>query len=174
MNKEPALAKGMAPTLDASVNWVPFSDPSSSSNPQKGEVQFALQLCIPVTDGGKTKYETLNAGDLVQAAEAVVRHIEDAAGKELALAQNRWKKATAIERDKKREVERSNEELAITEMMYREGLGAQIDLLNAQTDNQQVRTEHLQAVLELYGAIVDIKRAMGTYTSHAENFCFKK
>jgi outer membrane protein TolC len=60
-------------------------------------------------------------------------------------------------------VERSDEELRITELMYNEGMGAQIDLINAQTENQRVRTDYLNAVNGMYAAIVEFRKAIGDY-----------
>ena len=42
-------------------------------------------------------------------------------------------------------------------------MGAQIDLLNAQVDNQKVKTEHLAAIKEMYLALVSLKQAMSEY-----------
>ena len=48
-------------------------------------------------------------------------------------------KSVAVESSKRKQVARSDEELNITQIMYKEGMGAQIDLLNAQVDNQRLR-----------------------------------
>ena len=157
-------AKGMSPTLDAAMNWVPQSDHWYSSTPQSGEFGASIRLSIPISDGNSTKYKTLNADRLLQAAEASVRNAENAAEMELRIAMNNWEKAEALERDKKRQIERSNEELRMTELMYQEGLGAQIDLISAQTENQLVRTQYLNAVKGMYIARVHVRKAMGEYT----------
>ncbi|MBQ7217642.1 MAG: TolC family protein, partial [Synergistaceae bacterium] len=59
--------------------------------------------------------------------------------------------------------ERSEEELRITELMYAEGMGAQIDLINAQTAYQAVRTEYLDAIRGMYVARVALRQALGEY-----------
>ena len=66
--------------------------------------------------------------------------------------------------DKKRQVECAEEELRITELMYSEGMGAQIDLINAQTAYQGVRTQYLNSVKEMYVALVQLRRAIGDYS----------
>ena len=77
---------------------------------------------------------------------------------------NAWKNASVAEMDKKRQVERAEEELRITELMYSEGMGAQIDLINAQTAYQGVRTQYLNSVKEMYVALVQLRRAIGDYS----------
>ena len=105
----------------------------------------------------------LNADRLSQAAEANVQAIENTARTDLIVAQNNWETAEALEKAKKRQVERSDEELRITELMYNEGMGAQIDLINAQTENQQVRTDYLNSIQGMYGALVELRKAVGDY-----------
>jgi outer membrane protein TolC len=157
-------AKGMSPTLTGAIRWTPWSDPWNSSTPQDGELGASLSLNIPLIDGNETKYSVLNMDRLVQAAEASLRSVENATDVDLKVARNNWEKAAALEQDKKRQVERSDEELRITELMYNEGMGAQIDLINAQTENQRVRTDYLNAIQGMYIAIVDLRKAVGDYS----------
>lgn len=156
-------AKGMAPTLDFGINWIPWSDPSIYSSPQDGEVAATLRLNIPIVDGNKTKYSTLNMDRLVQSAEASLESTKNTTDMDFVIAKNNWIKAEALERDRKRQVGRSDEELRITELMYNEGIGAQIDLISAQTDNQQVRTNYLDAVRGMYVALVELRKVLGDY-----------
>ncbi|MBQ3447926.1 MAG: TolC family protein, partial [Synergistaceae bacterium] len=83
---------------------------------------------------------------------------------DITVAMNNWRNASAAEHDKQRQVERAEEELRITELMYSEGLGAQIDLINAQTAYQAVRTEYLDAVKNMYIALVAMRKAVGDYS----------
>ena len=81
---------------------------------------------------------------------------------------NNWRNASASEQDRRRQVERSEEELRITELMYSEGMGAQIDLINAQTAYQSVRTEYLNAVKNMYVALVAMRKAIGDYSPNED------
>jgi len=161
-------ARGMAPTLTGAIRWTPWSEPWNSSTPQRGEVGASLTLNIPVFDGNTTRFSTLNTDRMVQAAEANLESVKNTTRTELMVAQNNWELAKALENAKKRQVERSDEELRITELMYNEGMGAQIDLINAQTDNQRVRTDYLNAIQGMYAALVEIRRAMGDYAPNED------
>ncbi|MDY6401437.1 MAG: TolC family protein, partial [Synergistales bacterium] len=119
---------------------------------------------LPITDGNTTKYKVLNTDRLIQAAEANLRSLEESTRRDIAVAMNNWKNAAAAEQDKKIQVERSEEELKITELMYSEGMGAQIDLINAQTAYQAVKTEYLDAVKDMYVALVALRKAIGDYS----------
>jgi outer membrane protein TolC len=156
-------AKGLSPTLNLGISWTPLADPRNSASPQKGEMSATLSLNIPIADGNETKYGILNADRLAQSAEAGLQSVEDTTGMNLSIARNNWDRAAALEKDRKRQMERSDEELRITELMYNEGMGAQIDLINAQTENQRVRTDYLDAVRGMYVALVHLRAAAGDY-----------
>jgi outer membrane protein TolC len=166
-------AKGLAPSLEVGVTFSPFADPWNSSSPQKGEAVATLRMNIPIANGNETKYRILNTDRLVLAEEEKLEALKNTSNKEFAIALINWKDASMLEQDKKRQVERSDEELALTELLYTEGMGAQIDLLNAQTDNQQIRTEYLSAIGEMYNALVALKRAAGDYAPN-ENGSWKE
>jgi hypothetical protein len=156
-------AKNIAPTLTGAIRWTAWADPWNSSTPQDGELGASLTLNIPLLDGNSTKYEILNADRLMQAAEASLLSVENTTNVDLVVARNNWELAAALEKDKKRQVERSDEELRITELMYNEGMGAQIDLINAQTENQRVRTDYLNAIKDMYVALVELRKTVGDY-----------
>ena len=160
---EKLTSKGMAPTLDFGVQWTAWADPKLSASPQDGEAGASLRLNIPIFDGNRTKYAVLNTNRLVEAAEQNLTSLEDQTRRDLTVAMNDWQKASAMEVDKKRQMERSEEELRITGLMYSEGMGAQIDLINAQTEYQSVRTQYLNAVKEMYIALVQLRRVVGDY-----------
>lgn len=157
-------AKGLSPTLNFGFQYTAWADPETSTTPNNGEAGASLTLNIPITDGNQTKYRTLNADRLIQAAEANLSSLQEQTRRDIAVAMNNWKNAAASEKDKQRQVERSEEELRITELMYAEGMGAQIDLINAQTAYQAVRTEYLDAVKNMYVALVALRRAIGDYS----------
>ena len=148
------MGKGLSPTLDFGFQFTPWADPDTYATPNKKEAGASLTLTIPITDGNSTKYKTLNADRLVQAAEENLESLKETTRRDITIAMNNWRNAAAAEKDKKRQVERAEEELRITELMYSEGMGAQIDLINAQTAYQAVKTEYLDAVKNMYSGLV--------------------
>ena len=156
-------AKGMSPTLDFAFQFTPWSDPESYATPNNLQAGASISLNLPITDGKATKYRVMNTERLIQASEANLEAVKEQTRRDIAVAMNNWRNASAAEHDKQRQVERSEEELRITELMYSEGMGAQIDLINAQTAYQAVRTEYLNAVRNMYVALVAMKKAIGDY-----------
>ena len=162
------MAKGLAPTLDFGFQFTPWADPDNVATPNKLEAGASLTLSVPITDGNSTKYKVMNSDRLVQAAEANLESLKELTRRDITVAMNNWKNAAASEQDKKRQVERSEEELRITELMYSEGMGAQIDLINAQTAYQAVKTEYLDAVKNMYVALVALRVAIGDYSPNED------
>lgn len=155
-------SKGLASDLTGNILWTAKSD-QALSTPAEGEVLASLNLSIPLSDGGKTKSETRQTEKLVAAAEQSLEAGRDQAREEFERASNRWEKAVALERSRREQVSQAQEEMRITQLRYREGLGAQIDLLNAQVGLQQARTGYLEAVKEMYLALVDLRSSRGDY-----------
>ena len=156
-------AKGLSPTLDFAFQFTPWSDPEAFATPNSKQAGASLTLSVPITDGNQTKYRTFNTDRLIQASEANLEALKESTRRDITVAMNNWRNASASEHDKQRQVERAEEELRITELMYAEGMGAQIDLINAQTAYQAVRTEYLAAIREMYVALVELRKAIGDY-----------
>ncbi|MBR1437694.1 MAG: TolC family protein [Synergistaceae bacterium] len=161
-------AKGMSPTLDYAFQFTPWSDPEAYATPNNQQIGGSLILSVPIYDGKETKYRVFNADRLIQAAEANLLALREQTRRDITVAMNNWRNASAAEQDRKRQVERSEEELRITELMYGEGMGAQIDLINAQTAYQSVRTEYLNAVKNMYVALVAMRKAIGDYSPNED------
>ena len=157
-------AKGLSPTLDFAFQFTGWSDPEYFATPNKHQAGLSLTLNLPITDGNTTKYKVFNTDRLIQAAEANLEGLKETTRRDIAVAMNNWRNASAAEHDKKIQVERSEEELRITELMYSEGMGAQIDLINAQTAYQAVKTEYLDAIKNMYVALVALRKAIGDYS----------
>ena len=156
-------AKGLSPTLDFAFQFTPWSDPEAFTTPNHRQAGASLTLTLPISDGNTTKYKVMNTDRLIQAAEANLKALQETTRRDITVAINNWRNAAAAEQDKKIQVERSEEELKITELMYNEGMGAQIDLINAQTAYQSVKTEYLDAVKNMYVALVALRKAIGDY-----------
>jgi len=161
-------AKGLSPTLDFAFQFTPWSDPDAFTTPNKRQAGASLTLTLPITDGNTTKYKVMNTDRLIQASEANLKALEETTRRDITVAINNWRNASAAEQDKKIQVERSEEELKITELMYNEGMGAQIDLINAQTAYQAVKTEYLDAVKNMYVALVALRKAIGDYSPNED------
>ena len=161
-------AKGLSPTLDMAFQFTAWSEPESYATPNDKQLGGSLVFTVPISDGNTTKYKVFNADRLIEAAEANLHELREQTRRDITVAMNNWRNSSAAEKDKHRQVERSEEELRITELMYAEGMGAQIDLINAQISYQSVRTEYLLAVKDMYVALVAMRKAIGDYSPNED------
>lgn len=161
-------ARGLAPYLDLSVGWRVAEDYLSPyMEDRQGELMARAVLTIPVADGKKTANATKAGTLLVEKTEQELdaRHVS--LKREIDLVSERWKRALKLEAVRRRQMDRAAEELEIAEMMYREGLASQLDLLNAQGSDQQARTDHLATVQELWLVLSESDRVMGRFAAGA-------
>lgn len=156
-------AKGMSPTVEGSVGYVLLTDSEGTSSQRQDEFLLSLNVSMPVYDGGRTREDVADKAKGVEAAERSLEAKRNQVDEDIVKALNQWSRAVAVEESKRKQVGRSDEELSITKLMYKEGMGAQIDLLNAQVDNQKVKTEHLNSIKDMYLALVSLKQAMSEY-----------
>ena len=156
--------KGLSPTLDAFLGWTAWSD-SARISPAENEILLSLTLNVPITDGNNTKNQVREKEETIKGAKRELEARKDKAREEIILAQNRWEKALALRKSREKQAQLAEEELRITTLLYTEGLGSQLDLLNAQTEHVRANTERLDTIKELYLALVDMKRACGTYAT---------
>ena len=157
-------AKGLAPLLDLTVGLRLGEDYRSSFvEDNQGEVLARAVLTVPLADGNRTLNATEAATRNLEKARLDLRAKKDSLLKEVGLVRERWTAAVTLEETRRRQASRAGEELEISEMMYREGLAAQIDLLNAQETDQRTRSEHFAALLETWLVLAEADRVMGRY-----------
>jgi outer membrane protein TolC len=162
-------AKGLSPFVDLSVGLRVRQDSSSAiADERAGEVFVRAVLTVPLTDGGKTANTTEAATLLHRKAEYELEARRDSLKQEADLVRERWGRALEIVAIRRRQAERADKELEIAEMMYREGLGSQLDLITAQEADQKSRTELINAIQELWLVLAEADRVMGRWVRRGE------
>jgi|LSQX01.3.fsa_nt_gb outer membrane protein TolC len=162
-------AKGLSPFVDLSVGLRVGQDSSSPFTEERvGEVFVRAVLTIPMADGGKTANNTRAAARMLGKAEYELEARRDSLKREADLVRERWGRALEIVAIRRRQAERADKELEIAEMMYREGLGSQLDLITAQEADQKSRTELINAIQELWLVLAEADRVMGRWVRPAE------
>ncbi|HPE65273.1 MAG TPA: TolC family protein [Synergistales bacterium] len=156
-------AKGLSPFVDLSVGLRVLED---HIFPQErgGEVFVRAVLTVPLADGGKTSNSTEAATLMLRKAEYELAARRDSLKREADMVRERWNRALEIVAIRRRQAERADKELEIAELMYREGMGSQLDLINAQEADQKSRTEFLSAVQELWLVLAEADRVMGRWS----------
>lgn len=157
-------AKDLSPFVDLSVG-LRVAEDHIYPQERTGEVFVSAVLTIPLTDGGKASNSAEAAALMVRKAEYELSARRDGLKREADLVRERWARALEIVAIRRRQTERADKELEIAELMYREGMGSQLDLINAQETDQKSRTELLSAIEELWLVLAEADRIMGRWVS---------
>jgi outer membrane protein TolC len=175
LSKERALvqrslaAKGLSPFIDISVGVrVAQNFTSPFAEDRVGEVFVRAALTVPLADGGKTANNTAAAGMMLRKVEYEIGSKRDSIQREVDLVKERWSRALEIAAIRRRQAERTDKELEIAELMYREGLGSQLDLIGAQEAFQKSRSELIAALQELWLILAEADRVMGRWVRRLE------
>lgn len=153
-------ALGMHPVLEASLASTLLSD-SGSAVPPESDILLSLRLDVPLYDGGQTRAEKESRRILETAAEYDEKALRVKVAMELAQASSRLEKAQALEKSRRKEADLASEELRITRLRYRTGVGSQLELLDAQVREQAAKTAYLDALREMAVARAQLSYALG-------------
>ncbi|MCF4151069.1 TolC family protein [Dethiosulfovibrio sp. F2B] len=159
-------ARGLSPLLDLSIGWrlgEDYRSPFAEDN--QGELMLTAVLSVPISDGNQTENAVEAARLTEEKADRELRARQDDIAKEIELVRNRWDRGRELETLRRSQIEGSSKELKIAEMLYREGLASQLDLINAQERDQQTRGDHLSAIQELWLVLSEADRVAGRYVS---------
>jgi outer membrane protein TolC len=153
---------GMHPTVDASLASTLLSD-LDTVIPPESDILFSVKVELPLYDGGQTRADKASRRLLEKAAELDEESLRTLVAAELKLAASRFEKSMALEKSRKKEAELAVEELRITRLRYRTGVGSQLELLDAQVREQSARTAYLDALREMAVSRAQFRYALGLY-----------
>lgn len=151
---------GMHPVLDASLASTLLSD-SRTAVPPESDLLLSFRLELPLYDGGQVRSEKESKKILEKSASYEEAALRAKVAMELEQASSRLVKAQALEKSRKKEAELASEELRITRLRYRTGVGSQLELLDAQVREQAARTAYLDALREMAVARAELSYALG-------------
>ncbi|MCF7935526.1 MAG: TolC family protein, partial [Synergistales bacterium] len=155
-------ALGMRPTLSANLSYTAASNAALSS---EGDILLALDLTVPLYDGGRTKNAAERARHLQRQAEQNLAQARHTLRRQLEEADNRWEKAIALEHSRSEEVRLAREELRITRLRYNTGVGSQADLLDARREEEAARSSYLDVLQEMHLSLVSLREVQGRYAA---------
>lgn len=139
----------ISPLYDLRQQWYPFS-----------AVGFTLN--VPVFNGFRTaariekeKIERLKLDNELRQLELVV---------ELESANARASLSNALRtlENQRRNLELAQEVYRVTKLKYEEGLGTNLEVVNADTERNSAQSNYVNALLEAYIARIELQRALGT------------
>ena len=155
-------ALGSAPEVNGRLTYTVATDQELLVPPQD-DARVSLEVSVPLYDGGQTRARTVQGDRLTAAASQDLETKRQDLIRDLETARNRWEEAWSQEETKRREMGLAAEELRIARLRYDQGVGSQLDLLDAQTKDAEARVEHLRALQGLFAALTSLRGVLGEY-----------
>jgi outer membrane protein TolC len=136
---------GLRPTVSISGSWE-YDDPATTSSGEYDEWSASVNIDFPVFDSGITKgYVAQERATLEQAKQAVIAN-EEAVRAEVAKAYLDLDTTAKTVEEARKNLELAKESLRLAEVGYREGVGIQLDVLDARSELTDARTLYSEAV----------------------------
>lgn len=136
---------GLRPTVSISGSWE-YDDPATTSSGENDEWSASLNIDFPVFDSGITKgYVAQERATLEQTKQALIAN-EEAVRAEVAKAYLDLDTTARTVEEARKNLELAKESLRLAEVGYREGVGIQLDVLDARSELTDARTLYSQAV----------------------------
>lgn len=153
-------ASSMKPYVDVSVS-AGFDKPYHNEDRGEDSWRAALNLDIPVYDGGQTRGEVIKARAVQEQNRQNLRQKELDILSEVGLA---WLEIDNSETQvvaSRQALSLARETLRLSQVGYREGVTPQLDLLEAQSNLTAARKDYSQSLYSHLMRIVELKRAEG-------------
>jgi outer membrane protein TolC len=127
----------------------------------------SLILSFPIFDGMEVSGRVKQAKADYNQARYSARQIEENVLLAVRSAYAAWEQAAASLRSQEKTIAQAEEGLRIANLRYRNGVGTQLEVLNAQTANTQAKVNYISAVYDYELAIAGFLRATGYEQNHS-------
>jgi len=145
-------------TFDYMSQTNTFSPPSDSWT---RSWSASLVLSFPIFEGRAVSGRVMQARADYNQARFAERQIEENVLLAVRSAYASWQQAVASLRSQEKTIAQAEEGLRIANLRYQNGVGTQLEVLNAQTANTQAKVNYINAVYDYELAVAGFQRAAG-------------
>lgn len=138
-----------------------LSVPKLFQNTWYGYGHYGLSLTIPIFDGMDKYYKVQQSKIEMKKVENEMRTFSQGVQLEAFNAETQLKNGLDQVESEKRNVELAREVLRVTKIKYEQGIGSNIELVNAETDLKEAETNYYNALYTVAVAKVDYLKANG-------------
>ncbi|MCF7935054.1 MAG: TolC family protein [Synergistales bacterium] len=146
-----------------------YDDPSLREGADKDSWYLSLNVEIPVYDSGVTEGRVTNETAKLEQARQAVEQKLDTIEAEVRTALLNIETARNAVAEAEKNLELARESLRLADVGYREGVGTQLDVLDARAELTEARTAYSAAVTEHNLALAQLRKAEGRMVAFAEN-----
>ncbi len=122
---------------------------------------WGLSLNIPIFDGFSKKYKIQKARARLSQTEFGISQLENSFKLEELSARTSFNNAIADYTIQKENVELAEEVFKVTRIKYQEGVGSNLEVIEADTDLKTAQTNYFNAIYNALVAKVDLLKALG-------------
>ncbi len=129
--------------------------------PWFNQAAVGLALNIPIFDGFSKKYRLAQSRNTLLKIDNSRRLLEQSIDLQLRQSQTQLRNYWYTLQEQKRNLELSEEILRVTRIKYKEGVGANIEVISAETSFREAQTNYYNALYNALVAKVDLDKAAG-------------
>lgn len=157
----------LKPNVNLSAVWE-YSDPAKgSSNGEQDTWSAKINVNFPIFDSGITRGKVIQEEAILEQARESVVTLEESVKAEIANAYLALDTLANSVADAIKNLELATESLRLAEVGYREGVGIQLDVLNARAELTDARRLYSLSVRDYNLALANLRRAEGTLISYS-------
>ncbi|HPQ36483.1 MAG TPA: TolC family protein [Synergistaceae bacterium] len=138
-----------------------YDSPSGNYDDEEDTWSAGIQVSFPVFDGNEALGKALQEKATLHQQELGVRQREEEIKREIAQAHLDLLSTEEAVFSTKKNLELARESMRLAQVGYREGVGTQLDVLDAQTTLTLAQKEHSEAIKKHAMAMVALEKAQG-------------
>lgn len=126
-----------------------------------GFALIGLQLNMPIFNGFMRKNQVREAKVNVQKSQNNIEYMKQTIDFQAASSRTTLKNSVLQVQSQHRNLDLSNDVLDLAQRKYKAGVGSNLEVTQAQTDQLRAQTNYFNALLDLINAEADLKKALG-------------
>ena len=148
--------------MTGSTGWSTGTDKFNIfSNPWFNASSIGLSLQIPIFDSFSKKYKIVQAKNRFDQTKIGMGLLEQSIDLQLRSAQIQVKNYWMTLQEQKRNMELAQEVVRVTKIKYKEGVGTNLEIVNAEASLKEAQTNYFQTLYNALIAKVDLDKAAG-------------
>jgi outer membrane protein len=135
--------------FDADKKWYPIGIVGATLN-------------VPIFGGGQNNFRMKQASISIQKTKNTLYNLEQAIDMEIQMAKISLQNATTSLESQRKNRELAQNILSVATKKYEQGVGSNLEIINAETSLKEAETNYYNALYEMFVAKIDYQKATGT------------
>ncbi|MEO6285608.1 MAG: TolC family protein [Dyadobacter sp.] len=159
------ISAGYLPSLTLNANYGYSSGTDIFSKfftqPWFNQASIALNLNIPIWDSFSKKNKIIQSKNALEKIKQNQKLLQQSINLEVRQSQIQYSNLVKQLKERQRNLDLSKEIIRVTRIKYKEGIGSNIEVINAESSFKEAQTNYFTALYDLMIAKVDLSKAKG-------------